>query len=126
MSIRRLPLHEKCGCLLILHRTNSKASVRLALKDMLHWTPRIFHERMPESNYYYPKSEAFIVKSDSSRNQRANVRECFRKLHQNLVEICQTVVTKGASAEQVRKVEASYVLSIDLGISDSNALTCYM
>ncbi len=113
-------------CLLISNRTNSKATVRLAIKDLSHLTPSIIHEALVASQYYAAKSEALIVQADSSRSQSDNVEECFRKLYQNIMKICRSMIKGETSPDQVRKVGKLYAISIDLGISHTSVLTSYV
>lgn len=112
--------------LLTSYRTNSKATVRLAIKDLSHLTPSIFHKALAASQYYATKSEALIVQADSSRKQSDNVEECFRKLYQNIMQICRAMVKGETSPNQVRKVKELYVISIGLGISHTSVLTSYV
>lgn len=95
-------------CLLTSYRTNSKATVRLATKDLSHLTPSIFHKALAASQYHAAKSEALIVQADSSRKQSDNVEECFRKLYQNIMQICRSMVKGETSPDQVRKVRELY------------------
>ncbi len=113
-------------CLLISYRTNSKATVRLAIKDLSHLTPSFFHEALAASQYYAAKSEALIVQADSSRKQSDNVEECFRKLYQNIMQICRSTIKGETSPDQVRKVKKLYAISIGLSISHTSVLTSYV
>ncbi len=110
-------------CLLISRRTNSKATVHLAIKDLLHLTPSIFHEALAASQYYAAKSEALIVQADSSRKQSDNVEECFRKLYHNVMQICRSMIKGETSPDQVRRVKKLYAMSISLGILHPSVLT---
>ena len=105
---------------LILYRTNSKATVRVALKDILPLTPPIIHVPLTKSQYYATKSAALVFQADSSRKQRDNVDECFHKLHQLILQIGRSAIIKETSHAQVEKIKKLYVLLVN----ENDILNC--
>lgn len=87
------------------YRTNSKATLRLPLKDLMPLTPAMLHEPLRESRHYAAKSDSLILHADSSRKQGDNVEDCFNKLQQLVVEAGRSVIRGETSIAQVNKVK---------------------
>lgn len=93
---------------LTTRRTNSKATIRLAMKDLLPLMPPILRASITGSRHYAAKSDALVFQADSSRKQGDNVEECFRNLHQLIVQTGHSVIKKEISTAQVEKVKKLY------------------
>lgn len=96
---------------LTLTRTNSKATLRLSLKDLLPLIPSLFHEQLRSSRYYAERSDALIIQADGSRRQTDNVQECHNKLEDLLMTVGRHVVRGESTPSQIAKVKRLYVIS---------------
>ena len=103
--------------ILTTSRTNSKATVRLPVKDFLPLIPTMLHAPVKSSRYYASRSDSLVIHSDSSRKQGDNVNDCFQKLRQLIINIGETTVKGDTSSQQANKVEKLCVL-LKHGLSD--------
>ena len=89
-----------------LERTNSKATLRIFLKDLSPIMPKLIHQRLPFSRYYAKRSESLVIQADGSRRQAQNEEECLRKLQDLILETARSAVRGETSPEQAAKVKA--------------------
>ena len=88
-----------------LCRTNSKATVRLAASKLLPLMPSLLHAPVKASRHYASRTDSLVIQSDSSRKQMDNVEECFRKLHDFIVDIGESSIKGETSTQQITKVK---------------------
>lgn len=87
-------------------RVNSKATLRLAVKDFLPLIPKILHPEVVASRYYASNSDSLVIQGDESRTQSENIKECYGKLHAMVVAAGRKTVRGETSQAQVEKVKA--------------------
>ena len=88
----------------MMHRTNSKATLRVKFND-LSMLPKLILEQLQSSRYYADGSGSLVIQADTSRRQSDNKDECFAKLD-HLVRLAGKTVVKGeTSPEQQAKVK---------------------
>ena len=90
---------------LIVKRVNSKATLRLLLKDLLPIVPKILHQQIKESRFHAQRSQALVIQADSSRRQSDNVEEAFTKLRDIIATAGKTVVRGEVSPEHIERVK---------------------
>ena len=93
---------------LMLQRVNSKATIRLFMKDLLPLVPNILHQQIKESRFHAERSNALVIQADGSRKQGDNVEEVFTKLRDLIVAAGKKSVRGETSPEQVKKVKRLY------------------
>lgn len=92
----------------MLERVNSKATVRLPMKDLLPLVPNILHQQIKESRFHAERSNALVIQADGSRRQSDNVEEAFRKLRDLITAAGKKSVRGEPSPEQVQKAKNLY------------------
>ncbi|KAI9707126.1 MAG: hypothetical protein M1836_000086 [Candelina mexicana] len=58
-----------------------------------------------ESRFCASKSDSLVIQADSSRRQADNVQECFKKLHNMILDIGRSVLPGETSAQQKGRVK---------------------
>ena len=86
-------------------RTNSKATLRLKLKDLLPLVPDLLHERLRSSRYYALRSDSLVIQSDGSRKQASNVQECHDKLQEVILEAGKSTIRGETAPEKLAKLK---------------------
>ena len=86
-------------------RTNSKATLRLSLKDLLPPLPKLLHDQLQASRYYASRSNSLVIQADSSRKQTENAQDCYRKLQDLLLAAGRSAVRGETTPAQVAKVK---------------------
>lgn len=94
-----------------VNKVNSKATVRINMKDFLHLVPKILHSDIEASRYYAEKSKSLVIQGDGSRDRTANVQECYKKLHALIVAAGRSSVRGESSPAQAEKVKNLSVFS---------------
>ena len=84
---------------------NSKATVRLFLKDLLPLVPDVLHQHIKASRFYAERSQALVIAADGSRKQGDNVDEAFTKLRDLIVDAGKKSIRGETSPEQAIKVK---------------------
>lgn len=84
---------------------NSKATLRLQTKDFLHMIPEILHSKILASRYYADNSKSLVIQGESSRSQKNNIVECYKKLHALVVAAGRNTVRGETSPSQIAKVK---------------------
>ncbi len=92
----------------MLKRINSKATIRLFVKDLLPLVPNAIHEQIKVSRFYAERSQALVISADGSRKQGDNVEEAFTKLRDLIVDAGKKSVRGETPPEQVEKVKKLY------------------
>ena len=100
---------------LIVERVNSKATVRLLLKDLLPIVPNILHQQIKESRYHAERSHALVIQADGSRKQADNVEEAFTKLRELILAAGKKSVRGETSPEQMKRVKNLYANLLNWG-----------
>ncbi|KAL9122962.1 MAG: hypothetical protein Q9187_000487 [Circinaria calcarea] len=85
--------------------TNSKATLRLSMKDLLPLIPGLFHEQLRSSRYYAERSNALVIQADGSRRQTDNIQECHKKLEDLLLTVGRNAVRGESTPSQIAKVK---------------------
>ncbi|MCJ1224108.1 hypothetical protein MMC12_000751 [Toensbergia leucococca] len=93
-----------------VNKVNSKATVRVEMKDLLPLIPGILHQELIASRYYAERGHALVIQADGSRKQGDNVQECFKKLQDLVISAGKSTVTGETSLEQVKKVKRLWVI----------------
>jgi peptidyl-tRNA hydrolase ICT1 len=87
---------------------NSKATLRVSLKDLSSIVPTLLHSYIRNSRYYAAKTESLVIQADDDRSQNENVRSCFLRLHDLIIEAGKESVpgeTSAAQREHVQKLQ---------------------
>ena len=90
---------------LIKRRVNSKATLRIHMKDVLPLIPKLLHTGIKGSRYYAANSESLVIQSDDNRNRMDNVQECYKKLHAMIVAAAKATVRGETSPEKAERVK---------------------
>lgn len=90
-------------------RVNSKATLRIHMKDFFPMIPKILHPDIKGSRYYAANSKSLVIQGDASRNRNENIQECYKKLHTTIVAAGRATVRGETSPAQVEKVKNLYV-----------------
>ncbi|KAF2827559.1 hypothetical protein CC86DRAFT_321738, partial [Ophiobolus disseminans] len=88
-----------------VNKTNSKATLRVALDALLNHVPAALHGELKRSRYVAAKSNAMIIQADDSRKQSDNAQSCYKRLYEAIVEAGQHAVPNETSAEQLQHVK---------------------
>lgn len=115
---KRLIIRNRRAALIRLHRVNSKATLKVPIDALLRHVPAALHGDIKRSRYYAANSAALVVHADDSRKQSDNVRSCFRRLHDAIVDAARKAVPAQASPEQAHRVKLLYVF-VAASVSDS-------
>lgn len=89
-------------------RVNSKAMLRLPLKDLLPSVPNLLHDQIRASPYYAEKSDALVIQADINRKQSDNVDACFMKLQDLILAAGRSSIKGETSPEQAERVKRLY------------------
>ena len=95
--------------MLSVFRLNSKATLRVHIKDFLPLIPKILHPPILASRYYADNSKTLVIQSDEERSQGTNTAICYKKLHALVVEAGRSTVRNETSRAQIERVKALYV-----------------
>ena len=87
-------------------RVNTKATLRLNLRDFLPLVPELLHEEIMASKYYSANSMSLVIQGDRSRKQAENAKECYGRLHDLVVEAARKKIRGETSQAQKEKVKA--------------------
>ena len=90
-------------------RVNSKATLRIHMKDFFPMIPKILHPDIKGSRYYAANSKSLVIQGDASRNRNENIQECYKKLHTTIMAAGRATVRGETSPAQVEKVKNLYV-----------------
>ncbi|KAL8750019.1 MAG: hypothetical protein Q9199_007332 [Rusavskia elegans] len=91
-----------------VNKVNSKAMLRLPLKDLLPSVPNLLHDQIRASPYYAEKSDALVIQADSNRKQSDNVDACFMKLQDLILAAGRSSIKGETSPEQAERVKRLY------------------
>ncbi|KAI4229650.1 MAG: hypothetical protein L6R36_000697 [Xanthoria steineri] len=91
-----------------VNKVNSKAMLRLPLKDLLPSVPKLLHDHIRASPYYAEKSDALVIQADSNRKQNDNVDACFMKLQHLILAAGRSSIRGETSPEQAERVKRLY------------------
>lgn len=94
------------------HRVNTKATLRLPLDKLLPLVPSILHQYLRSSRWYATRSNSLLLQADSSRKQSVNVEDCKKKLHDLLVSAGKSAVRAEVSPEKKAKLKREYVIAL--------------
>ena len=86
-------------------RTNSKATLRLKLKDLLPLVPDLLHDRLRASRYYALRSDSLVIQSDGSRKQASNIQKCHDKLQEVILEAGKSTIRGETAPEKLAKLK---------------------
>ncbi len=100
----------------MLERVNSKATVRLFMKDLLPLIPNVLHQEIKDSRFHAERSHALVIQADGSRKQGDNVEEAFTKLRDLIIAAGKKRVRGETSPEQVKKMKNLYADPSDLAV----------
>ena len=91
-----------------MRRVNSKATLRVSLKDLLPLVPPLLHQLILESRYHAQKSGTLVIQADSSRKQKDNADDCTTKLIDFFRDESRNVVKGVTSHEKAKRVMKMY------------------
>lgn len=94
------------------HRVNTKATIRLSLDRLLPLVPSILHQYLRSSRWYATRSNSLVLHADSSRKQSVNLEDCKTKLHDLLVSAGKSAVRAEVSPEKKAKRKREYVIAL--------------
>lgn len=89
-------------------RVNSKATLRLPLRELLPHVPNLLHNQIKASPYYAQKSDTLVIQADSNRKQSDNVDACYAKLQGLILTAGRSGIKGETSPEQAEKVKRLY------------------
>lgn len=92
-------------------RSNSKATLRVSVKDLESIVPNLVHTQLQASRFYAKNSESLIIQSDTSRSATANAEDCFSKLDQEVIAGARKAIQGATSPAQAARVKNLYVSS---------------
>lgn len=101
--------------IMMAHRVNSKATLRLPLDNLFLLLPRILHAPLKSSRWYAPRSNSLVIHADSCRKQSDNMADCLKKVHNLVVSAGKSVLRAEVSPEQIANWKRQYVTAL-LGI----------
>ena len=84
-------------------RVNSKATLRLPLKDLLPLIPALLHRPILESRYHAQKSGTLVIQADGSRKQKENAENCTSKLVELFRDESRDVVKGATTSEKAQR-----------------------
>jgi peptidyl-tRNA hydrolase ICT1 len=87
-----------------LHRTSSKATLRVPTAPLLERIPKLLHPSILASRYYAAKSSDLVIQADDSRKQSENMESCFKKLYEIIIRAGEDAVPGETSVEQSQRV----------------------
>lgn len=87
-------------------RTNSKATLRVNLKDLSPYVPSLLLEQLHFIPYYSRNSNSLVIQSQASRKQLHNIQECHNKLKGLVIEACKRTIRGEKTPAQVARVKA--------------------
>ena len=87
-------------------RTNSKATLRVPLNNLLPIVPAVFHSAIRASRYCTSKSDSIVIQADDSRKQSDNIHSCYERLHDMIVQACSSAVPGKTSDAQKARIKA--------------------
>lgn len=87
-----------------VNKVNSKATLKVSLKDLLALIPSALHARIRESPYVTGRGEAIVISSDDQRKQIANTETCFAKLSDLIKDAGAKSIPGQTSAETRERV----------------------
>ena len=87
------------------YRVSSKATLRIDLSSLRPLVPSILWASVTSSSYCASKSNSLVIQSDDSRKQQDNVRSCFVKLNNLLLQAGRNNVPGETSPEQTERVK---------------------
>ena len=102
-------------------RVNTKATLRIYIKNLLPLVPKLLHPEIERSRYHARNSQSLVIHSDGSRTQAANIQECYKKLHAAIVAAGRATVKGETSPEKVEKIRNLYVVFISVSHCFTNA-----
>lgn len=88
-----------------VNKVSSKATLRVSMSQLLQRIPRIMHAPIQSSRYHAAKSDAVVIQADDSRKQSDNVKECYKKLQDMIVQAGREAVPNETGAGQMERVE---------------------
>jgi len=86
-------------------RTNSKATMRLNLKDLSPYVPSLLLEQLQSIGCYSYNSNSLVIQSQASRKQADNVQECHNKLKELIVKACKSAIRGETTPAQIARVK---------------------
>ena len=73
--------------------------------------PKILRPEVERSRYYAENSESLVIQGDGSRSRTDNKQECYKKLHNLIVDAARGIVRGETSKAQMAKVKSLYVIN---------------
>ncbi|KAL9638294.1 MAG: hypothetical protein Q9204_001553 [Flavoplaca sp. TL-2023a] len=101
-----------------VNKVNSKATLRLPLRELLPSVPNLLHNQIKASPYYAQKSDTLVIQADSNRKQSDNVDACYAKLQDLILTAGRSSIKGETSPEQAEKVKRLYEYSYRYGVTD--------
>ena len=89
---------------------NSKATLRLSLRNLLPLVPPLLHQTILDSRYHAQKSGTLVIQADGSRKQKDNADDCTAKLIDFFRDEGRNVVKGVTSHEKANRVLKMYVI----------------
>ena len=86
-------------------RVNSKATLRVYIKDLLHRIPKILHPKIEASRYYAGNSKSLVIAADNNRDRSDNIQECYKRLHGLIMDAGKNTIKGKTSQAQSEKVK---------------------
>jgi hypothetical protein len=101
-------MHGLVGKLVLtlsITRVNSKATLKVSLDALLQYIPTALHAEIRASRYVAERASALIIQADDSRKQNDNAHNCYRRLHEAIVDAGRHAIPGETSAEQAERVK---------------------
>lgn len=76
--------------------------------------PMILHPEIEGSRYFAGNSKSLVIQGDSSRSRTDNMQECYRKLHNLILEAGKSTIRGETSQTQVERVKKLFVIHLDI------------
>ena len=93
------------GLKLMSYRTNSKATLRVTLKDLSPYVPKLLLEQLYTVSCYARNTNSLVFQGQASRKQSDNIQECLEKLRGVLMAACKSVIRGETTPAQVERAK---------------------
>ncbi|EMR08989.1 hypothetical protein PNEG_02765 [Pneumocystis murina B123] len=88
-----------------VNKLNTKVALNIDLKRALNLSQKTINAICSNNSQYLNKKGELIIRSQRFRTQKANQKDCLRKLHELITEANNSLVKKEASYKQTQRVK---------------------
>ena len=89
----------------VYRSTNSKATLRIHMKDLQPLMPRLLFEQLRSSPYYTSRKEDILISAQRSRKKAENEKDCFVKLEKSILDAGRQAIRGEISPMQAAKIK---------------------